>query len=53
MHKTKFGLFFLILHSSLFQLDESTKRQNDIGVPPDGLDKYKDIPTKQVDFHFE
>ena len=34
-----------------FQLDESTKRQNDIGVPPDGLEKYKDIPTKQVNIN--
>jgi len=36
------------LRNAQNELDESTKRQNDIGVPPDGLDKYKDIPTKQL-----
>ncbi len=38
------------LRNAQNKLDESTKRQNDIGVPPDGLDKYKDIPVKQVNF---
>ncbi|CAF3556883.1 unnamed protein product [Rotaria sp. Silwood1] len=36
------------LRNAQNKLDESTKRQNDIGVPPDGLDKYKDIPIKQL-----
>ncbi|CAF4065614.1 unnamed protein product [Adineta steineri] len=36
------------LRNAQNKLDESTKRQNDIGVPPDGLDKYKDTPTKQL-----
>ncbi|CAF3493954.1 unnamed protein product [Rotaria socialis] len=36
------------LRNAQNKLDESTKRQNDIGVPPDGLEKYKEIPTKQL-----
>ncbi|CAF0819204.1 unnamed protein product [Adineta ricciae] len=36
------------LRNAQNKLDESTKRQNDIGVPPDGLDKYRDIPIKQL-----
>ncbi|CAF3513648.1 unnamed protein product [Rotaria sp. Silwood1] len=36
------------LRNAQNKLDESAKRQNDIGVPPDGLDKYKDIPIKQL-----
>ena len=37
-----------MIQTSLSKLDESTKRQNNIGVPPDGLEKYKDISIKQV-----
>jgi hypothetical protein len=55
MHKIRLKItrnYISIKSFFIFQLDESTKRQNDIGVPPDGLDKYKDIPTKQVNFLF-
>ncbi|CAF1287084.1 unnamed protein product [Rotaria sordida] len=36
------------LRNAQNKLDESTKRQNEIGVPPDGLDKYKNIPVKEL-----
>ncbi|CAF0914435.1 unnamed protein product [Adineta ricciae] len=36
------------LRNAQNKLDESTKRQNNIGVPPDGLEKYKDISIKQL-----